>query len=170
LLSFAENRFSQTAMTTPTNSFLKKKCPPGLHPASHFQPDTESSLPVTSTQQRPYTWMPIPAGWTTIILQNEESSDAIAQRYGISVDELAAGNCWDYPLSKLLAGTSLNVPAGDVVISPTPGLLCSPQGGQVCTLHHPPSPTPTSQNLPEAYRLGAYIVRSGDTLYSLPDA
>jgi LysM repeat protein len=128
---------------------------------------------VTSTPTpslTPLPGCPIPAGWTTIILQNEESSEAIALRYGISVQELAAGNCWDYPLNKLLAGTSLNVPAGEVVISPTPGAWCRPQGEQACVPVIIPSPSPTStatNTCQKRTEWVTYTVRSGDTLYSL---
>ncbi|OGO34386.1 MAG: hypothetical protein A2Z16_05290 [Chloroflexi bacterium RBG_16_54_18] len=174
LLSFAENRFSQNAMNTPTKLVLEEEMPTLVFILPVLSSQTsEPSLPVTSTPTptlTPIPGCPIPAGWTTIILQNEESSDTIALRYGISVDELTAGNCWDYPLNKLLAGTSLNVPAGEIVISPTPGLWCHPQGEQVCVpvIISSPSPTPTATKTCQK-RVGwvPYTVRSGETLYSL---
>jgi len=128
-LSFAETRFSQEApQLHRRNSFSKEEMPTLVFILPVISSQTsEPTSPVSSSPTStltPIPGCPIPAGWTTIILQNEESSDAIALRYGIFCDELAAGNCWDYPLNKLLAGTSLNIPGGEIVVSPTPGLWC----------------------------------------------
>lgn len=173
-MSFAENRFSQEAFNTPTKLVLEEEMPTLVFILPVISSQTsEPTIPVTSSPTptlTPIPGCPIPAGWTTIILQNEELSGAIALRYGISVDELAAGNCWDYPLNKMLAGTSINVPAGDVVVSPTPGLWCPPQDDQPCVPAIVPSPSPTptaTKTCQKRTDWMRYTVRSGDTLYYL---
>lgn len=176
LLSLAENRFNQQAAGTPTGLALEEDMPTLVFILPVIASQTAgTTLAVTSTpallpSMTPMPGCPLPTGWTTIILPNDESSQAVALRYGITVEQLASGNCWDVPLNKLLAGTSIYVPAGEVIISPTAGAWCRPQGEQACVPVLAPSLSPSNTSTPACQKKTswyAYTVRSGDTLYSL---
>lgn len=176
LLSLAENRFGLLAANTPTRPVMEEEMPTLVFILPVVATQTAGSTaefnasPTPTASLTPLSGCPLPPGWTAIILQNDESSEAIAVRYGISAQELAAGNCWDYPLNTLMAGTSIYVPSGEVMISPTAGAWCRPQGESACvpvlvsTTSPTYTPTPTCHKRTGWY---AYTVRSGETLYSL---
>lgn len=171
ILSLAENRFSLGAQNTPTRIQLEQEMPTLVFispviPTLTSQPAPSATFTPTLT---PLPACPIPAGWMAVVLPSDELSQALALRYGISVEELASANCWDYPPSTVLAGTSLFIPEMEVEATSTPSEGCGLAGGQICpTLSSSPSPTPTlTKTCQKRTDWPVYIVRSGDTLFSL---
>lgn len=82
---------------------------------------------------------PLPAGWSTIIIQPGDTLESLAATYGISSDILEKANCMVIP--SLLPGTQLSVPGVAPTQPPTP---CGPPFNWVY-----------------------YTVQAGDTLYHI---
>jgi LysM repeat protein len=114
--------------------------PPTLTPSVGLEsPIPSATLTFTNTATQPGS-CPIPSGWRQTVIQIGETLDSIAARYRVGKAELSRANCL---LSEnLVSGTILSVPP---VATNTPAICNQGAAGWVKT----------------------YIVKTGDTFYSI---
>lgn len=92
-----------------------------------------------------------PPGWEELVLQIDDDLEAIADQYGISLEELMQANCMR--VLSFSAGSALRVP-------PLPTSTPKPRA----TRTHTPTPVCVP---PLNVNWVAYIIQRGDTLYAL---
>lgn len=102
-------------------------------PSQTVRPTFTNTLPPSPTV------CPSPPGWFPITIQPGDTLDSLAETYGTTTEELAAGNC--LITESLVPGTILYVPNLPPTHTPVP---CGPPSGWVF-----------------------YTVQSGDTLYHI---
>lgn len=100
-----------------------------------------------------------PAGFRVHIVQPGETAFRIARRYGISVEALAAANRLADP-ARLRAGQVLRIPGGSSASGGPPqrGIASAPASGR---------PAQSTARASVSRQAVGYVVRPGDTLYSL---
>ena len=147
-LSISLVEFAPQAAPTATNILLPSPAPltatatliPSLTPTPGLESPTPSiTTTFTITNTPPASCQP-PFGWTQIIIQAGETLDTIAVRYRITKDQLRSANC--LLNDSLVPGTILYVP---------PAVTS----------------TPVNCNQGAAGWTKSYVVRAGETLYSI---
>lgn len=110
-----------------------------------------------------------PAGWRLYTILPDDSPDSLALRFGLSPEEFARANCLEVAVSSLPPGATVFVPVVAVEMQPTP--LPSIEVSQVSRGQEVARRQETVKRKEAACgppsRWVAYVVRSGDTLYSL---
>lgn len=153
LLSLAEGGF-QTAMSPSLTAAAGEL---EIMPTLIFVTPGGPTVIVTATSAPTITPTPscnYPADWMTITILPGDSLEGLAATYGVSPDSLMAGNC--LVVNSLVAGSELRVPV------PLPATFPP-------TATNTRRPTATRAAVPcgRPYGWVTYIVRSGDTLYSI---
>ncbi len=127
------------------------KVPTATAPANLPDPTLSTGAPVVQPGTRQYT------------VKSGDSPSAIAEKFGITADELMAANGITDPAS-LHPGQVLTIPGGDS--TPAGGDATPASGGETPTATprggRTPEPTAATRNTPPAGG-GTYTVQSGDT-------
>ncbi len=153
-LTLAENGTAQALIATATSTSSPSPTVPVETVPVGFPTLTPTSThtPTATSTLEPSVNCPPPDGWRQVEFQVDDTWGSLAQKYGISVDELLQKNCW-ITNGLPLAGTFVNVPP-----LPSPTATATPTAK--------PTRTPTKTSVPCGPPPGwvLYIVRPGDTL------
>jgi LysM repeat protein len=144
------------ALPTPTPTAA-----PASPPVSATDQPAPRTSPAATLPPPPTTCTPPPA-WMPYIVQDGDNLDTLAQQTGSTPQDIAAANC--LAVTTLIPDSIIYLPAVPVTptVSPTATQTGTPQASR----------TPTATPIPCGPPAGwiAYIVQSGDTLYSLAQA
>jgi LysM repeat protein len=144
----------------PTATTRTVTVPTQLPSPTNLPPGTPTLVPTatpTATPTAVYptaTSCPVPSGWISITIYPGDTLEGLASEYGVSPEVLAKNNC--LTVNSLPYNSTLNVP-------PMPTLTSSPTSLPAPTFT--PTVTPVPCGAPAGWVV--YIVRPGDTLYSL---
>lgn len=146
-LSISLVEFRPEAAATATDTLLPSPAPltatatlpPTFTPLPGLEPATLTAIPTFTNIVMPGSCQP-PPGWGQIFIQGNDTLNSIAARYRISKDQLKTSNCLSS--DNLVTGTILYVPP-----APTSTAIVCSQGA--------------------AGWVKTYVVKSGDTLYSI---
>lgn len=142
---------TDTSTSSPSPTIPVETVPAGF---PTFTPTSTHTPTATSTTPPPKNCPP-PAGWGQIEYQMDETWESLAQKYGVTVEELLKSNCFDVNVLPI-PGSVINVP-----------LLPSPTATTMPT--NTPTRLPTKTSIPCGPPPGwvRYTVRPGDNLYRL---
>jgi LysM repeat protein len=151
-LSLALTEGTRLAALAPTSTEGPPPLPSETLPAG-------APTPVLSPSPSPTSGCPVPPGWVVIFIQPGDTLESLAQAYGTTPEELAEGNCIT-PGIRLIAGYKFSVPGLPSTTTPTETAFSTETSF--------PTDTPVSCGPPRGWV--TYIVKRGDTLYSISRA
>lgn len=165
MLSLVENGLAvagapRTTETTPVYEFLPENSQIPPNPNNTQPGIAEVAIP-TEIVATPTSACPPLSGWVTYEVQVGDTLAALAKIHGIGEVELREGNCLFVSDPILLPGMILNIP--QIAIA---SVVASPTDTTVPVVTQAASTTTPIRCIPPAGWV-TYIVRSGDTLFSL---